>query len=192
MDPRPLLPFVFLLRSPAYMFLLFSQQLWSWEGDEEADLLWIGFDSGSFSVCRDESNCKANPLLCVAPLLFLLFSAVFFCFILWFLVFCVGLASVPPFCLLDFFRPFFFVVPLFYRVRSVVTDGMQRDDNIKMSITEVSGWLLPFTAGNGLWLKKKKMNSVLSNDAILGYEVAICVLTREVLKVLWLSPWFKL
>jgi hypothetical protein len=66
----------------------------------------------------------------------------------------------------------------------MVTDGMQRDDNIKMSITEVSGWLLPFTAGNGLWLKKKKMNSVLSNDAVLGDEVATCVLTREVSKVL--------
>ena len=47
--------------------------------------------------------------------------------------------SLPPLCLLDFFRPFFFVVPLFYRVQSMVTDGMQRDDNIKMSITEVSG-----------------------------------------------------
>jgi len=41
-----------------------------------------------------------------------------------------------------FFRHVFFVVPLFYRVRSVVTDGMQRDENIKASITEVSGLLL--------------------------------------------------
>jgi hypothetical protein len=40
------------------------------------------------------------------------------------------------------------------------------------------------TAENDLWLKKKKMNNVLSNDAVLGYEVAICVLTCEVSKVL--------
>jgi hypothetical protein len=59
---------------------------------------------------------------------------------------------------------------------------MQRNDNIKTSITEVSGWLLPFTAGNGLWLKKKKMNNILSNDAVLGYEVAICNLVTAVLK----------
>jgi len=47
---------------------------------EELGLLWICFDSGSFSVCRDESNGKANPPLCVAPLLFLLFSVFFFLF----------------------------------------------------------------------------------------------------------------
>jgi hypothetical protein len=40
------------------------------------------------------------------------------------------------------------------------------------------------TAGNGLWLKKKKMNSALSNDAVLVYEVAICVLAREVPNIL--------
>jgi len=115
MDPRPLLPFVFLLRSPAYMFLLFSQQLWSWEGDEEVDLLWIGFDSGFFSVCRDESNCKANPPLCVAPLLFLLFSAFFFlCYPLVFGFFCLGLASVPPCFLLWFLAPWFVAFSLVF------------------------------------------------------------------------------
>jgi len=114
---------------------------------------------------------------CMLPLFFL-------CSALWIFVLCRSWLFFFFFLSAPQFYPFFFVVPLFYRVRSVVTDGMQRDDNIKMSITEVSGWLLPFTAGNGLWLKKKKMNNVLSNDAVLGYEVAICVLTRKVLKVL--------
>ena len=64
----------------------------------------------------------------------------FFSVFLGFLFFCsLGFFPFSPSLSPGFFRPFFFVVPLFYRVRSVVTDGMQRDDNIKMPITEVSG-----------------------------------------------------
>ena len=59
----------------------FLSNFWSREDDEEVSLLWICFDSGSFSVCRDESNSKANTPRCVAPLLFLLFSVFFFCLV---------------------------------------------------------------------------------------------------------------
>jgi len=169
MDPRPLLPFVFLLRSPAYMFLLFSQQLWSWEGDEEADLLWIGFDSGSFSVCRDESNCKANPPLCVAPLLFLLFSAFFFCVILWFLVFCLGLASVPPF--------FFFCASLlwFFYSRRMACVSLGNEDSGPF----IAGAVMAGASVSLVWWAEED-EQFSWNDAV-RLLMAICVLVLDVL-----------
>jgi len=118
MDPRPLLPFVFLLRSPACVFPLFSQQLlklrrwWrSWPAGNwpVRNLFWFWV----FIVCRDKVNGRANTRLCVLLFscslclsvyyFFLWIYALFFlCSFLRFLVFCLGLASV-------FSSPAFFI-----------------------------------------------------------------------------------
>ena len=63
----------------------------------------------------------AKPILLSVLLLYFSFSFLRFFSVLSsvFLVFCLGLASVPPFCLLDFFRLFSF----FFSVLS--SDGLE-------------------------------------------------------------------
>jgi len=110
MDPRPLLPFIFLLRSLVCVFLLsfFFSCFWNRVDDEEAGLLGVCFDSGFSLFAGAKANDRANTRLCVLLLscslrlsvyyFFLWIYALFFlCSFLRFLVFCLGLASVFPF-----------------------------------------------------------------------------------------------